>query len=457
MAIRTAHQGAARPSAAADARVSAVVAGHERSLMRVALHWSLCRDDALDAYQRALEIYVRRLDSLDPATEIAWLKVVVKHEALTIRRQRSDSIPVDAADLDLQPADSQRPLDELLAAREQVTRSAEALRRLKRDEARALVLKAEGLSYREIGERLGWTYTKVNRCITEGRARFLKVYAEIEAGAECERFAPTLAALAGGTATADALVELRPHIRNCAACRATVRDLHATRLGRLTALWPLPALIAPLRWLAGRTATPDPPADYYPDADTVLRQIDLPEAPPSRFVELKAHAYEWWHRLLGSDVATSAQLAAGAGGGGRVATIGAIIGFCLSGLGAGTVCVVSGIVDNPFSPPPAREPAEPPRKPTRADTPTRNPKRPTPVVVSATPTPTPAPADAAPRRRSPQRQEQQRIATQRSHEQSVPAAPPAGATKDFAFEQVAPAAAPRPAPAPVTGGGEFTP
>jgi hypothetical protein len=44
--------------------------------MRVARHWSLCRDDALDAYQRALEIYVRRLDSLDPKTEIAWLKVV---------------------------------------------------------------------------------------------------------------------------------------------------------------------------------------------------------------------------------------------------------------------------------------------------------------------------------------------------------------------------------------------
>jgi hypothetical protein len=42
--------------------------------MRVARHWSLTRDDALDAYQRALEIYVRRLDSLDPTTEIAWLK-----------------------------------------------------------------------------------------------------------------------------------------------------------------------------------------------------------------------------------------------------------------------------------------------------------------------------------------------------------------------------------------------
>jgi RNA polymerase sigma factor (sigma-70 family) len=426
--------------------------------MRVALHWSLCRDDALDAVQRALEIYVRRLDSLDPTTEIAWLKVVVKHEALTIRRQRSDSVPVDSADLDLQPNDSQRPLDDLLDGRERVNRSAEALRRLKRDEAKALVLKAQGLSYAEIGERFGWSYTKVNRCLTEGRARFLKVYAEIEAGDECTRFAPTLAALAGGTATADALLELRPHIRNCAACRATVRDLHTTRLGRLAALWPIPVLVGPLRWLAGRAEAPAPSSDYYPDADAVLRELDLPADPPSRFLDLKAQLYDWWHRLLGSDVATTAQLAAGAGGGGRIATIGAIVGLCLSGLGAGTVCVVSGVIDNPFSPPPPRERAETPRKqPKRPASPTRNSKRPTPVVV-ATPTPNvqrPPTRRVAHRDREPTRKE--RLATERSHEQAIPAAAPTGATQDFAFEQVAPSATPRPAPAPVTGGGEFAP
>ena len=73
---RAARRRAGRSEPGADARVSQLVARHERSLMRVALHWSLCRDDALDAYQRALEIYVRRLESLDPATEVAWLKVV---------------------------------------------------------------------------------------------------------------------------------------------------------------------------------------------------------------------------------------------------------------------------------------------------------------------------------------------------------------------------------------------
>jgi len=105
----------------------------------------------------------------------------------------------------------------------------------------------------------------VNRCLTEGRARFLKVYAQIEAGDECERFAPTLAALVGGTASAAALLDLRPHIRNCATCRATVRELHATRLGRLGALSPLPLLLAPLRWVAG--AKQHAASAYYRAAD----------------------------------------------------------------------------------------------------------------------------------------------------------------------------------------------
>ena len=78
-----------------DARVANVVARHERSLMRVARHWSLCRDDALDAYQRALEIYVRRIDAVDPVTEISWLRVVVKHEALAVRRMRAESVTVE--------------------------------------------------------------------------------------------------------------------------------------------------------------------------------------------------------------------------------------------------------------------------------------------------------------------------------------------------------------------------
>jgi hypothetical protein len=334
------------------------------------------------------------------------------------------------------------------------------------------MLKAQGLSYNEIGESLGWTYTKVNRCITEGRARFLKVYAEIEAGAACERFAPTLAALVGGTATADALLELRPHIRNCPSCRATVRELHATRLGRLAALWPIPVLLSPLRWVSGRfgdagdgpgapvaeNAVTDP--GHIPDVHDALRGIELPEPSMAggteRLVELKAHLYAWWHRLQGTDVATSAQLAAGAGGGGRVATIGAIVGLCLSSLGAGTVCVVTGVVDNPFLPKPEERRVVVRQRPTPPTTPTPEPRRPE-RAARAMPSLQPAKPPAVTTERPPPRSSAARPGRPRNHLRPAPAPAPAGATRDFAFEQAAPATQPVPAQAPANGGGEFAP
>ena len=165
-------------------RVEAMVARHGPMLLRVANQFSLCHDDALDAYQRALEIYLRRLDTVEPATEGAWLRVVVKHEAMAIRNARAASVETDEVDLDERES-TLREVEDTVAGGERVGRSVEALKALKPDEARALLLKAEGLSYDEIGRRFGWSYTKVNRSIAEGRKRFLKVYRGIESGETC--------------------------------------------------------------------------------------------------------------------------------------------------------------------------------------------------------------------------------------------------------------------------------
>src|SRR5215210_449718 len=117
-----------RGKADADERVAAVMATHGRALLRVANRWSLCHDDAMDAYQRALEIFLRRFDTVKPATEVAWLKVVVKHEALAIRRARSSSVGSDAIDPDEHVASAERPIEDRIASDERVKRSAEALR-----------------------------------------------------------------------------------------------------------------------------------------------------------------------------------------------------------------------------------------------------------------------------------------------------------------------------------------
>ena len=78
----------------------------------------------------------------------------------------------------------------------------------------------------------------MNRCISEGRRSFLARYAGIEGGAECERWLPLLSAIVDREATPEQLIEIRPHLRNCTACRATVRELHATS-APLAALFPV--------------------------------------------------------------------------------------------------------------------------------------------------------------------------------------------------------------------------
>jgi RNA polymerase sigma factor (sigma-70 family) len=236
----------------ARVRVEALLRAHRGTLLRLARRCSSTTEDAEDALQRALEIYVRRLPALDPATELAWLKVVLRHEALALAAKRAGSAPLEDGALEGRlPADA-AGVDERIESGERTARSLEALGALKPDERTALLLKAQGYSYAEIGRRQNWTYTKVNRAITEGRRRFMDVFRRIETGEECHRHAPALLRLVEGAGAAADLVSLRPHLRHCTACRATVRDLHRSRLHRLALHLPLVAGVAPARWLGDR-------------------------------------------------------------------------------------------------------------------------------------------------------------------------------------------------------------
>ena len=87
--------------------------------MRVARQWSLCHDDALDAYQRALEIFVRRARRGRPGhRDQPGCRVVVKHEALADPPPaRRTSVTAEDIDLDGRAPESQRPVDELARRR----------------------------------------------------------------------------------------------------------------------------------------------------------------------------------------------------------------------------------------------------------------------------------------------------------------------------------------------------
>jgi RNA polymerase sigma factor (sigma-70 family) len=215
---------------------------HGQQILATARRYSASPDDAEDAYQRGLEILLTKAPTTREEELVPWLKTVVKHEAFAIRRQRERATPTTD---DGRPADRAGPE---AAAHDQAERyerlrvGAEALRRLKPQEVRCLLLKAEGYSYKEICRLTGWTYTKVNRCLTEGRKAFLARVAGIEGGRECERLAPLISRLADGEAGAAELRSLRPHLRGCLACRARLRDFRAAP-ARVAALAPAAAVV----------------------------------------------------------------------------------------------------------------------------------------------------------------------------------------------------------------------
>ena len=157
-----------------------MVARDGRRLRRTARRYSICAEDAEDAFQRALEILLSKRRPSDPRELVRWMQTVTKHEALAVRRDRERLLgacrPTDRRRGDdwvaLIPAPGAGPGRARRAPRSGSPAAARRCRALKPAELRALTLLAEGYSYAEIGEITGFSQTKVNRCLAEGRERF---------------------------------------------------------------------------------------------------------------------------------------------------------------------------------------------------------------------------------------------------------------------------------------------
>jgi RNA polymerase sigma factor (sigma-70 family) len=279
-----------------------LIARYGADIMSTARRYSQTREDAEDAYQRGLEILLTKAPSTSSADLVPWLKTVVKHEAFSLRRQRERNGQSTAPD-QLETREAATPPQEQLERLERLQVGAEAMQRLKPQEIRCMLLLAEGHTYKQICELTGFSYTKVNRCLAEGRRSFLRRVERIESGAECERLAPLLSALADGEASAKDMAVLRPHLRTCLSCRATLRDAREVP-ARVAAL-------APIGLIAGAHAR-------APDAWTTIRS-----------------AADWLHERITSfalrgqemiEAASSHKLAAAAAsaaalGGGGIATV----------------------------------------------------------------------------------------------------------------------------------------
>src|SRR3954454_7247226 len=217
----------ARPSRAQiEPAALELLSRHSAGLLATARKYSAAPEDAEDGYQRGVEILLTKAPTTRETELLPWLRTVVKHEAFAVRKSSGRVALAD--DEEIAALDAGAWTDDQAERFERLRVGAEAMASLKPQEIRCLLLKAEGLSYQEICEATGWSYTKVNRCITEGRRAFLKRVAGIESGAECERLAPLISKVADGEADAAEMRTVRPHLKGCLACKATLREYRAT-------------------------------------------------------------------------------------------------------------------------------------------------------------------------------------------------------------------------------------
>lgn len=313
---------AAVPEAARRRAAVETYARHEAALRRTARRFSLCEDDAEDALQRALEILLRKAPSEDPRDLVRWTQTVVRHEALAVRRERERILGGPAAVVAepgredwtaLIPSESAGPAERAERA-EAIARSREALQSLKPQELRALTLLAEGYSYAEIGEITGYSRTKINRCLAEGRESFRRFLAGSEAGERCAEMGPLISAFCDGEAGAGEVSALREHLRACAHCRATLRAYRAA-----------------------------------PRAAAAL----APTLPLGRSLLDRAHdAVAGLATRLGPGGDSTVGGVAGAGGtrGAGVAALAKLAAICVGTAGGAAACVATGIVPTPLIP-----------------------------------------------------------------------------------------------------------
>jgi DNA-directed RNA polymerase specialized sigma subunit, sigma24 homolog len=153
-----------------------IYAERREYLLSIARNNATGEAEAEEALQEAFVSFIRHFDPERGAPPMAWLTLTLKRQCWAKRRaQHLDRHLGQEAErggeelgsfLESIHSPSSGPEELVLKRAEARTR----LGRLKPDERTALLLQAAGFSYREIGERRGWSYTKTNRCIAEGRA-----------------------------------------------------------------------------------------------------------------------------------------------------------------------------------------------------------------------------------------------------------------------------------------------
>jgi RNA polymerase sigma factor (sigma-70 family) len=135
--------------------------------------------------------------------------------------------------------------DTVLLHKERFDQLRGAFAELSDNHHRILVMRElEGLSYREIGERLGLTRAGVESTLFRARRRLEDEFAALDTGARCRAVEAAIARLASGGRSVRDRRRLDRHAHRCFSCRRRAREhgleLGRSRASRVAALFPAP-------------------------------------------------------------------------------------------------------------------------------------------------------------------------------------------------------------------------
>jgi RNA polymerase sigma factor (sigma-70 family) len=217
-----------------------------------------CEDVAQEAFMSAL----RRMRATDSEiTFKPWIYPIARNAAIDSYRRNSHAVEVsmDSAD-GLRASDRHRLVgidggpDSVLVTKERLSHLQGAFDELSDVHTRVLVMRElEGMSYREIGQRLDLTRPAVESALFRARRRLESEYAELSEGRRCEAMHATMVRMAAGKHRGAEEHRLARHAKRCHTCRMRARELGLDPLTTLGALRKKAAALLPIPWLLRRS------------------------------------------------------------------------------------------------------------------------------------------------------------------------------------------------------------
>ena len=217
---------------------------------------------AEDVAQEAFLSALRRMRATDAEINFKpWIYQIARNAAIDSYRRNSHAVEVSMdSDNGLRASDRHRLVgidagpDAALVTKERLNHLQSAFDELSDVHTKVLVMRElEGMSYREIGDKLDLSRPAVESALFRARRRLETEYEEIADGRRCKAMRGTLARMVEGTHRAAEEHRLARHVKRCHSCRHRARVLGIRPQTAIGTLREKAAALLPIPWLFKRS------------------------------------------------------------------------------------------------------------------------------------------------------------------------------------------------------------